>query len=352
MKLAFLLWCLICSAPLWGQTYIQGNNLVEVPNVVTSAAGTTTFTSSSQTVQILTGSSTQTFKLPNATTLQVGRQFRIQNNSTGTLTVQFNDASTAATVYSGHFVIFILTANGTSNGTWSQTKIPAVIYQPDGSVTAPSYAFGSDPNTGMYSVAADDLGFAVGGVVGFECKNIGSSQVNCGFGVAPSASANFPLLMQRSVNGGGVIMGIENTNTGTNSKACLTLVAANNDVQAEFCMGAAGSVDILDKAIRIRPTGNGKATYIEGGALSTGFIDFRVGGDSLSTGRAVTMNANKTTTFYNHPILQIQGAGSTPTCSSTFQGALALTNGLILCVCNGAGATWKKVSDGTTTCTF
>lgn len=230
--------------------------------------------------------------------------------------------------------------------------VPSTILLGDGSVSAPSHSFTNDTNSGMYLVAANNLAFAVDGVQALNCKKSTSAYGNCGFGVAASTSDNFPLILQRSINGGGVFLAVENLNTGTNSKSCISLISNNNNDSGEICMGAPGSVDILDEALRIRVTGNGKGIFYDAGALSTGFHEFRVGGDPLSTGTAVKINANKSTTFYSHPILQIQGAGSTPTCSSTFQGAIALTNGLIMCVCNGAGATWKKVSDGTTTCTF
>ncbi len=238
------------------------------------------------------------------------------------------------------------------SGLIDNTQLPTQIQVGAGTLSAPTYSFSGDTNTGMYSIGADDLGFSVGGVIGFECKNIGSSQVNCGFGVAPSGSSNFPLLLQRSVSGGGVFFPVENLSTGTNSKACIDLVAHNNDVQAEICMGAAGSVDILDKALRIRPTGNGKATFIEGGGLSTGFVEIRTGGDPLTTGRAAVFNADHTVTYYNLVIYPVQAAATTPTCNTGRLGATAITNGLIMCVCNGAGTTWKQVSDGTTTCTF
>lgn len=46
--------------------------------------------------------------------------------------------------------------------------------------------------------------------------------------------------------------------------------------------------------------------------------------------------------------LPVQAGGSTPTCAT--EGNLALTSAHILCVCDGAA--WKKVSDGSTGCTF
>jgi len=41
----------------------------------------------------------------------------------------------------------------------------------DGSKTAPSYSFASDPNSGMYLAAADTLAFAAGGGIVFVCDS-------------------------------------------------------------------------------------------------------------------------------------------------------------------------------------
>ncbi len=92
------------------------NNLVNV----TSAGGTTTLTASSSRWQNLTGSTFQTFKLPDATTLDVGTVFDFSNNSSGgVLHVTDNGSNT---VYSnmpiGGEGYAILLTNATANGTW------------------------------------------------------------------------------------------------------------------------------------------------------------------------------------------------------------------------------------------
>lgn len=222
----------------------------------------------------------------------------------------------------------------------------------DGAVGTPSLRFTNDGNSGLYLVAANNPALAVDGVQAFNCKKSTSSFGNCGFGGASSTSDNYPLILQRSVSGGGVFIAVENTNTGTNSKSCISLPANNNNNSGEICMGAPGSVDILDEALRIRVTGTGKGIFYDAGEQSTGFHEFRVGGDPLSTGTALKINANESTTFYGPPIIQVQGAGSTPTCDSARNGGLALTSGYILCVCRGGGTQWERVSDGTTDCTF
>lgn len=83
-----------------------------------TAAGTTTLTVSSAMQQFFTGTTTQTVVLPNATTLQNGHQFHIDNDSTGLVTVQYNGGTTALAMAGLTNVLFTLTSNGTSAGTW------------------------------------------------------------------------------------------------------------------------------------------------------------------------------------------------------------------------------------------
>lgn len=45
-----------------------------------------------------------------------------------------------------------------------------------------------------------------------------------------------------------------------------------------------------------------------------------------------------------------QDAGASPTCTSSQNGWLTFTSAYIMCVCNGTA--WKKVSDGSTSCSF
>lgn len=98
---------------------ISGFNNVEVGlTKTTSAGGTTTLTASSTQVQILTGSSNQTFKLPDATTLDPGTFYTFANASSGLLTV-VDDASTVlTTIGQGGAAQVLCTDNSTNAGTW------------------------------------------------------------------------------------------------------------------------------------------------------------------------------------------------------------------------------------------
>jgi len=86
---------------------------------ITSAAGTTTLTNSSDYIQYITGSTTQTVKLPDATTMVLALGFKVINaNSAGNVTVVDNGSNTLATLTPGQSSEFIVDSISTSNGVW------------------------------------------------------------------------------------------------------------------------------------------------------------------------------------------------------------------------------------------
>jgi len=87
-----------------------------------TAAGTTTLTSSSNYYREFTGTTTQTLVLPNATTLSVGAEYKIFNNSTGgSITINVNGGTLLLTLTSGSVATLLLTSNGSTAGTWDTT---------------------------------------------------------------------------------------------------------------------------------------------------------------------------------------------------------------------------------------
>jgi hypothetical protein len=98
---------------------ISFNNYVAGYAATTAAAGTTVLTVASARNQILIGSTTQTFQLPNATTLALGQSFLFLNNSSGVLTVKDNASTTIDTIPSGAVVQIGATSISTSAGSWS-----------------------------------------------------------------------------------------------------------------------------------------------------------------------------------------------------------------------------------------
>jgi len=87
-----------------------------------AASGTTiTLTASSAQNYQITGSGGQTIKLPSGTTLPNGATFTFNNNqSSDSITVQNNSATTIATINSGGYVTIVLLDNSTAAGSWDR----------------------------------------------------------------------------------------------------------------------------------------------------------------------------------------------------------------------------------------
>lgn len=105
---------------------LYANNVYLGFTTITAAAGTTVLTNASSGWQQVVGTTTQTIQLPVATTLYKGLAYTIANNSTGLVTIKDNSGATVDTVVNGGTSILVLTANGTSAGTWvAYSYIPA-----------------------------------------------------------------------------------------------------------------------------------------------------------------------------------------------------------------------------------
>lgn len=134
-----------------------------------TAAGTTTLTATSNKLQFFTGTSTQTLVLPVTSTLALGVQYEVHNNSTGAVTVQSSGLNTIATVPANTSYVFtcILTS-GTTAASWdadftgatSITGTGSVVLSASptltGTVTAPFFA-ASDNGNGTNFKVGDDV---------------------------------------------------------------------------------------------------------------------------------------------------------------------------------------------------
>jgi len=97
---------------------ISFNNYIAGFTATTASAGTTVLTVASTRNQILTGSTTHTFQMPNATTLQLGQSFLFVNNSSGALTITNNASTVIETIPSGGVTQLGATSIATSAGTF------------------------------------------------------------------------------------------------------------------------------------------------------------------------------------------------------------------------------------------
>jgi hypothetical protein len=109
-----------------GINNIAASKFVPGYTAVTSAAGTTVLTADSNFYQNLLGTTTQTFRLPDATTLLVGTTFIFDNDSTGILTITDNATATIDAIPAGGIDYLYLANNSTVAGTWRKHAfIPA-----------------------------------------------------------------------------------------------------------------------------------------------------------------------------------------------------------------------------------
>ncbi len=90
-----------------------------------TAGGTFTLTNASPGQDIMTGSTTQTIKLPVTSTLNLGQSFFIVNNSSGNVTVQSSGANSIQVMAGSTFATFtcVLTS-GTTAASWSVEYTP------------------------------------------------------------------------------------------------------------------------------------------------------------------------------------------------------------------------------------
>lgn len=104
------------------------NNFTASATATTATGGTTVLTAASARTQILVGSTTHTFQLPDATTLQLGQSFVFVNNSSDALTVADNASTTIEVVPSGGITQLGAVSIATSAGSWgAYSFIPAAV---------------------------------------------------------------------------------------------------------------------------------------------------------------------------------------------------------------------------------
>jgi hypothetical protein len=111
-----------------GINNIAASKFVPGYSAITSAAGTTVLTADSNYYQRLLGSTTQTFQLPDATTLLVGTTFIFDNDSSGVLTVVDNASGPIETIPGGASGFVYLAVNATVAGTWRRHSFLPASY--------------------------------------------------------------------------------------------------------------------------------------------------------------------------------------------------------------------------------
>jgi hypothetical protein len=107
---------------------IAVNKIVSGVSTITSSAGTTILNSASTYYQVIVGTTTQTIRLPDATTLLNGTTFIIDNDSTGNVTVTDNASASLDVIPGGGISYLYLNNNSTVAGTWTAHGFLPSIY--------------------------------------------------------------------------------------------------------------------------------------------------------------------------------------------------------------------------------
>jgi hypothetical protein len=141
-----------------GINNIAASKFVPGYSAITSAAGTTVLTADSNYYQNLVGSTTQTFQLPDATTLLVGTTFIFDNNSSGNLTVVDNASGPIETIPGGAASFVYLYNNSTVAGSWNRHAFLPASY--DFNVTTANFGTATITNA---TWNGNTIGTAYGG---------------------------------------------------------------------------------------------------------------------------------------------------------------------------------------------
>lgn len=137
----------------------DANGLSAAANMIdgqtsSAAGGTITLTAASNKTQIVTGAGATTIVLPNATTVLNGHTFYINNNSSGTITLQNATPTTLGTVPAGGYLQIYCNNNLSVAGSWDgHWLLPAA--------TAPGQLYIGNGATAGYTLATLTAGAGI-----------------------------------------------------------------------------------------------------------------------------------------------------------------------------------------------
>ena len=178
------------------------NNIKLGYTTTATAAGTTTLTAASNYQQFFTGTLAQTIVLPVTSTLALGMGYHIENNSTGTLTVQSSGLNTISTIPAGvttQFTCILIT--GTTAASWDYDHIGfATITGTGSAVLATSPTITTPTISQLSSAAATALTLQSAGTTAIT---VDTSQ-NVGIGTASPSTYGTGLAIVNSTAFGGI----------------------------------------------------------------------------------------------------------------------------------------------------
>jgi hypothetical protein len=265
------------------------NNLFEGFTIVTASGTTVTLTVASVENFVINGSGGQIIKLPDATTLSNGTDFIFNNNqSSGTVTVQNNSATTVCTLQSGSYIIVTLLSNSTAAGTWDYHNVApsnaswstntlswagtftngtwngntiGVLYGGTGATTLTGYVYGN--GTSAMTASTTIPTSALSGTVSLTTQVSGTLPVaNGGTGVTTSTGTGSNVL-SASPTFTGTLTAANLTATGTTTlatslsgylSASSGVISASSTIPTTALSGTVTNAQLANSAITIAGT--------------------------------------------------------------------------------------------------
>ena len=282
---------------------ITANRVNQANTNTTAAGGTTVLTAASSYIQSLVSTGSQTYALPDATTLTTGVAFIFNNLATGTLTITDYATATIGTIPSGGAGAVFLTANGTVGGTWDLHG-----YLPEG-VTFGTNAFNLGSTVisgGTWQGGTIQPGYGGTGLTTFTAANYalystGASTLTAGT-LPPAAGGtgatatptNGQLLIGDGTN---FVVASLGSGTGISTTTGAGTLTVNNTGVTSAVAGTGVSVSGATGAVTI--TNSGVTSAVAGTGISvsgaTGAVTITNGGVTSITGTANQITASAST---------------------------------------------------------
>lgn len=284
---------------------VTANSYFNGFTTVVSAGTTTVLTVASAPVQLITGSTSQTFQLPNATTLSNGTIFSFNNNSSsGSVSINNNSSTLLKTVGSGGYITVVLLDNSTAAGSWDfHYQLPANVAWTTNSLTA------SSTSASLGSVTAPNF-------TATTVTNNPQNQGQFNLGTLNGYDNYLYASYQGSANNY-IYSALQNTNTG--GLASTNFAVFNN---------AAALGNFLDMGINSSGYGGGSFTGGTGGVSSTTLtITIANTGNNLLNYAVISGTGITAGTTI---ITQITGTGTATTTATLASGGTAGTNTFVV----------------------
>ena len=322
-----------------GQT-LSVNNLRTAYATTVTAGGTTTLTATSAQNQFFTGTTTQTVALPVASTLVVGDQYHIENNSTGNITVNSSGGNLVVTVLPGTAVdVLCVTASGTTAASWDAEYVGFATATGTGSVvlsTSPQLTTSVTTNSTSFDLLNTTA----------TTLNIGGAATTLALGASTgTATVNNPTVTLANatalnINGASPVIATTSTTASVFNSTVTTLNIGGAATALNF--GAStGTATIANPTVTLSNatalTLNGASPVIATTSTTASVFNstvttLNIGGAATSVGigaaTGTTTIANPTVTLSNATALNLNGASPSIVTSSTGTASVFNTNAL------------------------